>query len=158
MVCPGERLQSVHDADCRRRREAHGGSDSSVRLNDVAFALHATALTALTLGQYAAYGSLTRDVSPLCIAAVALWGILAVTVTPWSLLGLLYALSAAKLCVTLGKYAPQARPTLLCVALAGLPLRPLSGVCPARECIAGARAAPAPGCRTQSRASSTGER
>ena len=101
------------------RREVYG-SDSSVRANDVFFALHAALLTALTLGQCAVYDRGQQQVSLLCkqaviaiVILVGVYGLLTFAISGVSVLSWLYLLSLVKLGITISKYVPQVR---LCVS------------------------------------------
>ena len=94
-------------------RQTHG-TDSSVRTNDVIFALHAATMTALTLFQCAIYDRGQQRVSALCKVAlcgvavlVTAHGLLAAVVADVGILSWLYMLSWVKLFITISKYIPQ---------------------------------------------------
>jgi cystinosin len=93
--------------------DAHGGADSAVRMNDVAFALHAAALTSFTLCQIAIYDRGAQRFSAFCKVAVC--GFVLFVALAGALLGtgvltaltVLNALSYVKLAVTACKFVPQ---------------------------------------------------
>lgn len=94
---------------------AHGGHKSAVRVNDVVFAVHALAISAVTLAQIAVYPRGHQRVSVACKAflltfalAMPVMLVLAARRTSWcDWLDVLYALSYVKLGITLCKYLPQ---------------------------------------------------
>jgi len=103
------------DVDVQRSyADAFGSSSSAVQLNDVAFAFHGLVLTSATALQIAIYDRGAQRFSRPCKLIVlvlvllgALGGVLTAAGVVRSPLPLLYALSATKLGVTIGKYIPQ---------------------------------------------------
>jgi cystinosin len=96
-------------------KERHGGSGITVQSNDVAFAVHAFALSLITLLQIGYYNGI-RAVLPSRIIAWVMLGILTALVTYLSMvavwkkstwLDFLYFLSYIKIFVSLIKYIPQ---------------------------------------------------
>jgi len=107
-----DKMSSLSDDTTTQRK-----GEITVTGNDVAFAIHAIIMASVTLSQVGFYDSFTTR-SPsrrvfiifFCAAAFCLLYILGT----WSyqgqvdILGFLYVLGSIKICVTIGKYVPQA--------------------------------------------------
>ncbi|KAK9903968.1 hypothetical protein WJX75_001565 [Coccomyxa subellipsoidea] len=99
----------------REYRRWHGGYDSDVRANDVAFSLHCNLMTVLGLTQIILFEKGGQKVSRLCWTACSLVGLVCAAylgavllgLRNFSTLGFLYLLGYVKLAATIIKYLPQ---------------------------------------------------
>jgi len=96
--------------------DAHNGNDSSVRSNDVFFALHAFCACGIGLVQIGIYDRGRQRFSTWCLLAIAAFLVAAIIAlivfaavdASWTTgFNYLYAISFVKLAISIGKYVPQ---------------------------------------------------